>query len=524
MSITGNILNYLVDKSENHKKRFASRTTARSIFDKAEGKISYYPVVMSNAIELDVAKKLKDEIESRIMRISRFALDNRGEIIDLSEEDFTSWIKSNLGSTKLTSNHERDILGESFIHSDALQNNLSDMYSRNEMFIESNKELDLFIKEVAKTIMNFSTDSEVSINVEVKDADYFSEARKNNSGGGNRSNSQNKGSNDNDSLSSNGKMSKEEKRAHKFARDTLGMVASEIGNGIGKGIVHVMTDRKNKKEAELDALKPTVDDDLRVGNFKDKNTKKFLMRKDNAKNKVSTFHSNDDNLNKNKLNSEPSYLTVKLVVDSNGEITTLEFTLGIKTIAHIVDSGEYITAIAKAVSGSSGSLVKMIRWVTGELSFFKDLVLDINERSYFANNNNSVAFSIIDRLIKAKVGRNVTKNAYRSAPMLDLKDVQHIQKIADGVSGNGLLPTTTLIFTTTEVEEIRRLTGLSLKNPKVAEQLFDKLDVTSIGIVDPASDTMMTIDNIENPEFETNSMISKKATENKNQVVLQMKA
>jgi hypothetical protein len=220
----------------------------------------------------------------------------------------------------------------------------------------------------------------------------------------------------------------------------------------------------------------------------------------------------------NKLNSlKPVVINITIsILNKKGEVSNFGFKVAVKTIIHIVNSDDLTTAISKSLNNSNYFLVKLIRWTTGELSFFKDLLLNYNERKYFANNNNKLAFTIIDRLINAKTLSNISKEGRRSVPILGAKDYEQASSFINDNSSTSVLPTTTLILTNSEVDEIRRLSGYSLKNPKVAKLLFEKIHLASFSIVDPVNMTMLTMDNGKDSEFEVSDI--KKNQDNNNQL------
>lgn len=162
----------------------------------------------------------------------------------------------------------------------------------------------------------------------------------------------------------------------------------------------------------------------------------------------------------------PTLLHMRIYpVDSHTktELPPIDFVLGIKATLHPVTSEEMIINIARGIKNED-KFFNFIRWTTGEISFFKDFVLSLNEIKIDAINTSS----------KASRWWTVLKRRRGAA------------KIKNAVSSNRLLPNATIVITQEEADILRDQYGYNLEKPTIAYKLIENYFLISFVIVDPA--------------------------------------
>lgn len=110
----------------------------------------------------------------------------------------------------------------------------------------------------------------------------------------------------------------------------------------------------------------------------------------------------------------------------------------------------------------------MIRWLSGEISLFRNIILNIDEIKFDVTNRTSGMSNWIPTLKRL---RN--------------------KRVALGLFGvHKLVPNNTIVITSYEVDEIRNLTGLDLRDVAVAKKVIEKLFSIALIIVDEGTETI----------------------------------
>ena len=145
------------------------------------------------------------------------------------------------------------------------------------------------------------------------------------------------------------------------------------------------------------------------------------------------------------------------------ELPPIDFVMGIKATMHPVSSEEVVINIARGIKNEN-TFFNFIRWTTGEISFFKDFVLSINELKIDAINTGSKS-SRWWTMLKRRKGAAKIKNA---------------------LSNNRLLPNATIVITQEESDMIKNQYGYDLEKTSIAYKLMENYFLISFVIVDPA--------------------------------------
>jgi hypothetical protein len=173
-----------------------------------------------------------------------------------------------------------------------------------------------------------------------------------------------------------------------------------------------------------------------------------------------------------------------MVVNGDGNpVQYLDYILGIKAIMHPVKSDDIINNITRAVKNQS-IVFRFLRWTTGEISLFKNLILNIDEIKQDVINRNSNKNPWFGRLKRLKEKRFGLRNF--TVP-------------------KGIIPNSSLIITSYEADYIRDHYGIDVRDPKIARALINRLFLMTFIIVDDSTETVDVIDD-SSSQYQTYSL------------------
>lgn len=210
----------------------------------------------------------------------------------------------------------------------------------------------------------------------------------------------------------------------------------------------------------------------------DMDERKFAYQRDldDIKLADAEFKRNSIDLNRNMLSDNdakkaneliPTVLHVRVKVkdENGGDAGILDFNIGIKAVMHPVKSNEMITNLV-AVCNNKDKLFNFFRWTTGEISFFKDFVLDVNEMKTDVSN----------------------KSAGASNWWIALKRRANSNKIRKSLPGtNQLLPNSSFVVTMDEVNFINDKYGYNVMDPIFLDKIMKTYFLLGFVVVDNAS-------------------------------------
>lgn len=165
----------------------------------------------------------------------------------------------------------------------------------------------------------------------------------------------------------------------------------------------------------------------------------------------------------------PFAIQVRLMAvnDKKEFVQYLDFIVGVKAYLHLLSSKELIANISYVLQNKN-FVFNMIRWATGEISLFKHIIFNIDEIKFDVTNQTSGMSSWIPTLKRLR-NKRVAANLY-------------------GI--HKLVPNNTFIITTYEVDEVRKLTGMNLRDVAVAKRVMEKLFTIAFIIVDDGTETV----------------------------------
>ena len=163
----------------------------------------------------------------------------------------------------------------------------------------------------------------------------------------------------------------------------------------------------------------------------------------------------------------PTTMHVRTVLINGEKETqgTMDFIIGIKSTLHPVSSEEVVSNIVSAVK-TRGKIFNFIRWTTGETSFLKDFVFNVNEMK------NDVA----------------NRSAGSSHWWIALKRRRALSKLKNiAMFKNQLLPNASIVVSMDEVNYIKSEFGYDLMDSKFVSKVMDQYFLLSFVVVDTAS-------------------------------------
>lgn len=224
-------------------------------------------------------------------------------------------------------------------------------------------------------------------------------------------------------------------------------------------------DEKQFTEADEDFTGADLARSIISGRENKQNVEMMRIRLQNTK---SASLTEGDVKRMNDMTPYAIQLRLSVVNDKDEFVQFMDCVVGIKTVLHLVDSQDMIVNLERALQNKSG-LFRFIKWTTGEISFFKDLLLNIDNLKFDAanqNNGKSPLFANLKRMKQKGIGFSGVSLPY------------------------GIVPNATLVITTYEHDYMQNRYGIELKNEAVAKQLMDVLNLMTFIICDDSLGTV----------------------------------
>lgn len=184
--------------------------------------------------------------------------------------------------------------------------------------------------------------------------------------------------------------------------------------------------------------------------------------------------------------------TLKFAIkDKKGNVIdtpTKEIVFGVKAIVHTLETGDIVYNLTKSLDDSNWML-KFIKWTTGEIRFFKDILFSVDEAKKKALRSMKGRFKIWDAL----------------------EEMSEVNKIRNLATKNKVVATATMILTKSEIDRIKNAGGVDiLSSAKAAEDIMKNYFLLNLAILDEPSNILYIYDE-EYHEFAYYSMNAIKA-------------
>lgn len=163
----------------------------------------------------------------------------------------------------------------------------------------------------------------------------------------------------------------------------------------------------------------------------------------------------------------------------------ITFNVGVKTFLHLVKSNDMSMNIAYVLKNNN-KMFNFIRWTTGEISLFKDLIFHIDDMNFDMVNKTggNKYFPMLKKLKQNKLRLSGTRGVTNKAPFA------------------------TLVISSVEYNEILTKYGYDLKNITIARKLMNELFLMTFIIVDEGTQTIDVLFEHYNYGFQTYSLDS----------------
>lgn len=451
------------DYSDLGIKDYANRVKGSSLARSgAEGTLQF-PVIISNSLNIETSVMIAKALESQFASFTRITL-SMHPYLDLSKDkDITSYLKkfhqnagsrfNTLGSLLLEGSYdiltnESDEICGLFITSEGcngrvLKDNKMQMFSVLE-----------YINETALNDLYKPKNPRVNFKNKNLNNYYNNEivTEANNKKKNNSFNKRSTGSNNIDLRAE----ERELDRDIKVDQYAYQMYRDEVGDEY-KARRDKVNDINNDRNYNLksDQFKYTKDRNRELDRREQERMN--IMNMGNAKVEM----TNNDCKKANEL--VPTTLALSLNVKDKGNFGgTVNFVLGIKAILHPVSSSEVVKNMVYGCK-SSNKFFNFIRWTTGEIAFFKDFVLQL------------------DQIKNDAVGSATRKNAWWSA-LKRRKNVAKFKRLSP--ISNQLLPNASVVISIEEVNAIRVEHGFDLMDVKMMKKIMNEYFLLSFVIVD----------------------------------------
>lgn len=165
----------------------------------------------------------------------------------------------------------------------------------------------------------------------------------------------------------------------------------------------------------------------------------------------------------------PLGVQVRLVAvnDKKEFVQYMDFVVGVKTIMHVIQTDDMVDNLKRGIENKS-LLFKFLRWTTGEISLFKDIILNLDEikNDTVKKAGKSPFFGTLQRLKNKKVGMtNFT--------------VPH-----------AIIPNATVVISSYEVDVLQNQYGIDIRKDAMVRMLMNNLFLMAFVIMDEGSGTV----------------------------------
>lgn len=151
----------------------------------------------------------------------------------------------------------------------------------------------------------------------------------------------------------------------------------------------------------------------------------------------------------------------------DGDTQVVHILFGVKTICHKVPAYEMINTVVNTINNKRG-LFRFIQWTTGEIKFFKDYLLNIDE-----------------------IRENVKNSKKNKGWFTRLRDQSILARIKrSSRAKNQIIPNSTFVLTMNEVEFINNTYNINLLNENEINKIISAFNLLGFVIVDNAAEVV----------------------------------
>lgn len=165
----------------------------------------------------------------------------------------------------------------------------------------------------------------------------------------------------------------------------------------------------------------------------------------------------------------PLGVQVRLVAvnDKKEFVQYMDFVVGVKTILHLIQTDDMVDNLKRGIENKS-LLFKFLRWTTGEISLFKDIILNLDEIKLdtMKRPGKSPFFGTLQRLKNKKVG------------------------VSNFTVPHAVIPNTTVVISSYEADVLNSKYGIDIRNNTIVRMLMNNLFLMAFIIMDEGAGTV----------------------------------
>jgi len=225
---------------------------------------------------------------------------------------------------------------------------------------------------------------------------------------------------------------------------------------------------------------------LGYGIYKDirDSKKKDIETKD--KQAIDSIVDRNIRINKSENQTVPTVIEATVTITKGSAMGEKRIYMAVKSMLHIIPGNEMMDAIAGRIA-KGDFLTKFIKWYTGEISFIRDLFLNVDEIKRIEGGTSSKGQTAVDK-------------------MFDFTRKGSVNSI---LNGEHFIPTTTLAISIDDVSYLKSISGTDLSVEREASRVMKDLGLLAIMIVDEINDTLQTFDDSKYGSYEMYSLSGK---------------
>jgi hypothetical protein len=253
----------------------------------------------------------------------------------------------------------------------------------------------------------------------------------------------------------------EDEKEYKRGRDQILDDRYEDEKEYKRGRDQILDDRYEDERKYKEKRDKTADDFQERRIRAEEEKLKHEIERDEAEFRSRAMVKLADNDVKKSNELVPTTLSVTLnQIKGEHSVGVQNFIVGIKGLMHPVDSNEMVANLLDGFK-SGNMFTNFFRWTSGEISFLKDLILNMGD--------------IKEEVIKKRSGSKWWSTLRRR------KDIKRAKK-------GGILPNASIVCSIEEITEIREVYGLNLLDVRHVKKIMDRFFLLGFVIVDESQE------------------------------------
>jgi hypothetical protein len=253
----------------------------------------------------------------------------------------------------------------------------------------------------------------------------------------------------------------EDEQEYKRTRDQILDDRYEDEKEYKRGRDQILDDRYEDERKYKEKRDKTADDFQERRIRAEEEKLKHEIERDEAEFRSRAMVKLADNDVKKSNELVPTTLSVTLnQIKGEHSVGVQNFIVGIKGLMHPVDSNEMVANLLDGFK-SGNMFTNFFRWTSGEITFLKDLVLNMGD--------------IKEEVIKKRSGSKWWSTLRRR------KDIKRAKK-------GGILPNASIVCSIEEITEIREVYGLNLLDVRHVKKIMDRFFLLGFVIVDESQE------------------------------------